>query len=62
MSLNESIVEDAAPEWYWDMGYAVGNGPLHFQFYTLATLRDTLASRVLCCVGGSLGSKGVLYE
>jgi type I restriction enzyme R subunit len=27
MSLNESIVEDAALEWFWELGYAVGHGP-----------------------------------
>ena len=27
MSLNESIVEDAALEWFGDLGYAVGHGP-----------------------------------
>ncbi len=27
MSLNESIVEDAALEWFGELGYAVGNGP-----------------------------------
>ena len=27
MSLNESIVEDAALEWFRELGYAVGHGP-----------------------------------
>ena len=27
MSLNESTVEDAALEWFGELGYAVGNGP-----------------------------------
>jgi len=27
MSLNESIVEDAALEWFGELGYAVGQGP-----------------------------------
>ena len=27
MNLNESIVEDAALEWFGDLGYAVGHGP-----------------------------------
>ena len=27
MSLNESIVEDAAFEWFGELGYAVGHGP-----------------------------------
>ena len=26
MSLNESIVEDAAPEWFGDVGHVVGHG------------------------------------
>ena len=26
MSLNESIVEDAALEWFWELGYAPGYG------------------------------------
>ena len=28
MSLNESIVEDAALMWFGELGYAVGHGPL----------------------------------
>ena len=28
MSLNESIVEDAALEWFGELGYSVGHGPL----------------------------------
>lgn len=27
MSLNESIIEDAALEWFSELGYAVGHGP-----------------------------------
>ena len=27
MSVNESIVEDAALEWFEELGYAVGHGP-----------------------------------
>ncbi|HEY5779991.1 MAG TPA: hypothetical protein VIT00_14710 [Terrimicrobiaceae bacterium] len=27
MNLNESIVEDAALEWFGELGYAVGHGP-----------------------------------
>ena len=27
MSLNESIVEDAALEWFGELGYVVGHGP-----------------------------------
>ena len=26
-TLNESIVEAAALEWFWELGYAVGHGP-----------------------------------
>ena len=28
MSLNESHVEDAALEWFGELGYAIGHGPL----------------------------------
>lgn len=28
MSLNESIIEDPALEWFGELGYAVGHGPL----------------------------------
>lgn len=27
MSLNESIVEDAALTWFWELGYAIGHEP-----------------------------------
>ncbi|HEX9781811.1 MAG TPA: type I restriction endonuclease, partial [Opitutaceae bacterium] len=27
MSLNESVVEDAALEWFGELGYAIGHGP-----------------------------------
>jgi hypothetical protein len=27
MNLNEAIVEDAALEWFGELGYAVGHGP-----------------------------------
>ncbi len=27
MSLNESIVEDVALEWFGELGYAIGHGP-----------------------------------
>ena len=27
MPLNESIVEDAALEWFGELGYAIGHGP-----------------------------------
>ena len=41
MSLNESIVEDAALEWFGELGYAVGHGPQ--RYLTLVTPRDTPA-------------------
>jgi hypothetical protein len=47
MSLNESIVEDAALEWFGKPGYAVGHGPHFHQSRTLATLRDTLLPKLL---------------
>ena len=28
MSLNETIVEDAALEWFGELGYGVGHGPI----------------------------------
>ncbi len=27
MSLNESMVEEAALGWFWELGYAIGHGP-----------------------------------
>jgi len=33
MTLNESIVEDAALEGFGELGHAVGHGPLNFQPY-----------------------------
>jgi type I restriction enzyme, R subunit len=79
MSLNESIVEEAALEWFGELGYAVGHGPQLApgeaaaeresfgevvlvgrlreairrlnpaipQSRTLATLRDTLLTKLL---------------
>jgi hypothetical protein len=47
MSLNESIVEDAALEWFGELGYSVGHGPHFRQFRTLARLRDTLLPKLL---------------
>jgi hypothetical protein len=38
MSLNESIVEDAALAWFGELGYAVGHGP--HPSCTLAILRN----------------------
>jgi type I restriction enzyme, R subunit len=44
--LNESIVEDAALEWFGDLGYAVGHGP-HLAPGESATERDTFGEVVL---------------
>ncbi len=44
MSLNESIVEDAALEWFEELGYAVGHGPqLAPGEYAEGTLTPTLS-------------------
>jgi len=45
VSLNESIVEDAALECFGELGYAVGHGA--HKSRTLATLRDTLLPKSL---------------
>lgn len=46
MSLNESIVEDAALEWFGELGYAVGHGP-HLAPGEPAAERDTFSEVVL---------------
>jgi type I restriction enzyme R subunit len=46
MSLNESIVEDAALEWFGDLGYAVGHGP-HLAPGEPAAERDSFGDVVL---------------
>ena len=46
MSLNESIVEDAALEWFWKLGYAVGHGP-HLAPGEPAAERDSFGEVVL---------------
>jgi type I restriction enzyme, R subunit len=46
MSLNESIVEDAALEWFGELGYAVGHGPhLAPGEYAEGTLTPALSQR-----------------
>ena len=45
MSLNESIVGEAALEWFGELGYAFGRSP--HQSRTLATLRGTLLPKLL---------------
>ena len=46
MPLNESIVEDAALEWFGEPGYAVGHGP-HLAHGEPATVRDSFGEVVL---------------
>lgn len=46
MSLNESIVEDAALEWFGELGYAVGHGP-HIAPGEPAAERDSFGEVVL---------------
>jgi type I restriction enzyme R subunit len=46
MILNESIVEDAALEWFGELGYAIGHGP-HLAPGEPAAARDSLGEVVL---------------
>ena len=46
MTLNESIVEDAALEWFGELGYAVGHGP-HLAPGEPAAERDSFSEVVL---------------
>ena len=46
MSLNESIVEEAALEWFGELGYAVGHGP-HLAPGEPAAERDSFGDVVL---------------
>ena len=46
MSLNESIVEDAALEWFGELGYAIGHGP-HLAPGEPAAERDSFSEVVL---------------
>ena len=46
MSLNESIVEDAALEWFGELGYCVGHGP-HLAPGEPAADRDSFGEVVL---------------
>ena len=46
MSLNESILEDAALEWFGELGYAVGHGP-HLAPGEPAAERDSFGEVVL---------------
>lgn len=44
MSLNEPIVEDAALEWFKELGYAVGHGPQLAPGDDIARLRQCASS------------------
>ena len=46
MSLNESIVEDAALEWFGELGYAIGHGP-HIAPGEAAAERDSFGEVIL---------------
>ena len=46
MSLNESIVEDAALKWFGELGYAFGHGP-HLAPREPAAERDSFSEVVL---------------
>jgi type I restriction enzyme, R subunit len=46
MNLNESIVEDAALEWFGELGYAIGHGP-HLAPGEPTTERDSFGEVVL---------------
>jgi len=46
MSLNESIVEDAALEWFGELGYTLGHGP-HLAPGEPAAERDSFSEVVL---------------
>ena len=46
MSLNESIVEDAAFDWFGELGYAFGHGP-HLAPGEPAAERDSFSEVVL---------------
>jgi hypothetical protein len=45
MTLTKSIVEDAAPEWFGKLGYAVGRNA--YQSCTLAGRREALLPKLL---------------
>jgi type I restriction enzyme R subunit len=46
MTLNESIVEEAALTWFGELGYAIGHGP-HMAPGELAAERDSFGDVVL---------------
>jgi type I restriction enzyme R subunit len=53
MSLNESIVEDAALAWFGELGYAVGHGP-HLAPGEPAAERDSFGEVVQSRFAGTL--------
>ena len=55
MSLNESIVEDAALTWFGELGYAIGHGP-HMAPGEPAAERDSFADVVM------FGGKYILFH
>ena len=66
MSLNESMVEDAALEWFGELEYAVGHGP-HLAPVEQAAERESFGEVVLVgacarpsggCLGHSRGGAG----
>ena len=54
MSLNESIVEDAALEWFGELGYAVGQLASAISYRILARLLPKLLSGELSVADATL--------
>ena len=46
MPLNESILEDAALEWFGELGYAVGHGPHLAPSESMAERKPVLTERL----------------
>ncbi len=57
MTLNESIVEDAALKGFGELGYTVGHTP--YQSRTLATLRDPAVAGLPKLLSGELSVASV---
>jgi hypothetical protein len=53
-SIDESTVEDAALEWFGELGYAIGHEPRLPQSSTLATLRDPAVAGLPKLLSGEL--------
>lgn len=45
MNLNESIIEDAALDWFGELDYTIGHGSQHP--HTLPSMRDRLPPKIL---------------